>query len=110
MSFCSKTNIVFLSLKIDFVLANSEDLDEMPHLTAFHLGLHCLPKYPFWASLPLKGKTNILQWHDRMRQQKKHCPHMYSYLNCIRTIGEPINGDFSTINVRQINLTLAKTL
>ena len=38
--------IVFLSLKIDFVLANSED-DEMLHNVAFHLGLHCLSKYPF---------------------------------------------------------------
>ena len=40
-------NILFLSLKMDFVLANSADPDEMPHCVAFHLGLHCLPKYPF---------------------------------------------------------------
>ena len=38
-------NVVFL--KIDFVLANRPDSDEMPHVAAFHLGLHCLPKYPF---------------------------------------------------------------
>ena len=31
-----------LSLTIDFVLANSVDSDQMPHL-----GLHCLPKYGF---------------------------------------------------------------
>ena len=31
--------IVFLSLKICFVLTNSVDPDEMLH----HLGLHCLP-------------------------------------------------------------------
>ena len=46
-------NTVFLSLKNDFVLANSADLDEMLHYVAFHLGLHCLPKYPFrgfWSS------------------------------------------------------------
>ena len=36
-------NIVSLSLKFDFVLA---DPDEMPHNAAFDLGLHCLPKYP----------------------------------------------------------------
>ena len=42
-------NIIFLSLKIDFVLANSIDPDEMPHYAAFHLGLHCLPMYPFWG-------------------------------------------------------------
>ena len=40
-------NIVFLSLKIDFVLANSADPDEMLHNVAFHQGLRCLPKYPF---------------------------------------------------------------
>ena len=28
---------IFLFLKIDFVLANSEDTDEMPHFAAFHL-------------------------------------------------------------------------
>ena len=35
-------NIAFLSLKIDFVFANSADPDEMQHYAAFHLGLHCL--------------------------------------------------------------------
>ena len=45
-----KKNIVFHSLKIDFVLANSEDPDEMLHNAAFHLDLHYLPKYPFWGS------------------------------------------------------------
>ena len=30
-------NIAFLSLKINFVLANSADPDEMPHSAAFHL-------------------------------------------------------------------------
>ena len=37
-----QNKIVFLSLKIVFVLANSVDPDEMPHSKAFHLGLHCL--------------------------------------------------------------------
>ena len=41
-----KIIFLFLSLKIIvFVLANSVDLNEMPHDVAFHLGLHCLPKY-----------------------------------------------------------------
>ena len=40
LSFQNK--ILFLSLKIVFVLANSVDPDEMPHSNAFHLGLHCL--------------------------------------------------------------------
>ena len=43
-------NIIFLSLKIDFVLANSEDPDEMPHV-AFHVGLDCFPKYLFGGSV-----------------------------------------------------------
>ena len=38
-------NIVYLSLKIDFVLANSADPGEMPHYAAFHLGLHCSTSY-----------------------------------------------------------------
>ena len=42
-----QNNNVFLSLKISFVLANNADPDEMPHYAAFHLGLHCLPKYLF---------------------------------------------------------------
>ena len=36
-----------ISLKSHFVSANSADPDEMAHYVAFHLGLQCLPKYPF---------------------------------------------------------------
>ena len=39
----------FLSVKIIFVLANTEDPHEMPRSVAFHLGLHCLQKYGFWV-------------------------------------------------------------
>ena len=39
--------IIFLSLKIVFVIAYSVDPDEMLHNAAFNLGLHCLPKYAF---------------------------------------------------------------
>ena len=28
----------------------------MPHLVAFHLGLHCLPKYPFRCFQYTKGQ------------------------------------------------------
>ena len=38
--------IVFLSLKIELVLANSADPDEMLHNAAFHLGLHLFAKIP----------------------------------------------------------------
>ena len=51
--------ILFLSLKIDFILANSSDTDEMPHHAAFHLGLHCLPKYPFMGSGPKRVKDAV---------------------------------------------------
>ena len=37
----SKKKIILLTLKINFVLANSADLDEMPRYAAFHLDLHC---------------------------------------------------------------------
>ena len=37
-------NIVFLSLNIDFVLANSADPDKMLNFAAFHPSLQCLPK------------------------------------------------------------------
>ena len=36
---------LLLSLKIVLILGNSADPDEMQHDAAFHLGLHCLPKY-----------------------------------------------------------------
>ena len=45
------------SLKIVFITANSVGLDEMQQYAAFHLGLHCLPKYPFrpWGFQYTKG-------------------------------------------------------
>ena len=39
----SNQKIACLSRKIDFVLSNSADPDEMPHYAAFHLCLHFLP-------------------------------------------------------------------
>ena len=41
--------------KIDFVLANIADPNEMPQYVAFHLRLCCLPKYPFRGFLSTKG-------------------------------------------------------
>ena len=46
---------VFLSLKIVLIIANSVDSDEMQHNAAFHLGLHCLPKYLFRGFQYTKG-------------------------------------------------------
>ena len=48
-------NILYLSLKVDSVLANSADPDEMLQYAAFHLGLHCLQKCPFRGFLVTKG-------------------------------------------------------
>ena len=50
------TKIELLSLEIVLILANSVDPDEMPHYAAFHLGLHCLPKYPFRGFKCTKGQ------------------------------------------------------
>ena len=38
-------------LKIVFTIANSADHDEKLPYAAFHLGLHCLLKYPEWKGL-----------------------------------------------------------
>ena len=53
----SSQNIAFLTLNIDFVLANSADPDVMPHYATFNLDLHCLSKYPFRV-LVYKGLFN----------------------------------------------------
>ena len=53
-------NIIFISLKIDFVLANSAEPDEMPHYAAFHLGLYCLPKYLLsWMKVEISKILNL---------------------------------------------------
>ena len=44
-------------LMIDFVLVNSADPDEMPHLAAFHLGPLCLQKHPLRLSRSTKGRS-----------------------------------------------------
>ena len=51
----SKYYQIFFSLKMDFVLANSADPDEMLQYVAFHLGLHCLQKYPLRGFQFTKG-------------------------------------------------------
>ena len=38
----------FLSLKVIFIIPNSEDPDKMQHDVAFYLGFNCLPKYQCW--------------------------------------------------------------
>ena len=41
---------VFMFLKIVSILTNSSESCDMQHYSAFHMGLHCLPKSPFWYS------------------------------------------------------------
>ena len=42
-------------LNIVFIIANSAGPVEMPHFAAFHLGLHCVPKYLFRRFPVYKG-------------------------------------------------------
>ena len=72
-------NIVFLSMKIYCVFANSADPDEMPHDAAFHLDLHCLSKYPFRVSGLNSVKDTIVsapqshgQVDTKMKPQNNH--------------------------------------
>ena len=39
-----------MSLNVILVIANSVYTDEMQHYAAFHLDLHCFPKYPLGVS------------------------------------------------------------
>ena len=43
---------IFISLRIDFVLANSADPDEMPRYAAFHPGRHSLQSTHLGVSSP----------------------------------------------------------
>ena len=47
---------LFLSVKIALILANCSDPDEMLFYVAFHLSLHCLPKYMYLFNSIQNGK------------------------------------------------------
>ena len=47
--------VLLFSLKMDFVLTNSADPDEMLHDAAFQQGLRFLPKNPFRGFQSTKG-------------------------------------------------------
>ena len=58
-----------------FIIANSANPDEMPHYAAFHLELHCLPRYL------LVDLTRV------SRMKMASCQHAVQYLNyCIPRI------------------------
>ena len=44
-----------------YVAANSEDPDEMQHFAAFHLGLHCLPKYLLYLALMVNSQSALIK-------------------------------------------------
>ena len=48
-------DIVLFYVMILFTFTNSVDPDEMQHNAAFHLGIHFLQKYSFWAFQNLKS-------------------------------------------------------
>ena len=50
-----KTKFLFLPLT-----ANSVDPDEMLHYVAFHLGLHCLPKYSYRSHLYIRVTIELV--------------------------------------------------
>ena len=51
--------VLYLYLRLDFVLANSANPDEMQHYAVFHLGLRCLQKYLFRCFQSLEGKNQL---------------------------------------------------
>ena len=69
-----QNNIVFSSMRIALVLANSVDPDEMQHYAAFHLGLHRLPKGAQWLS------GRVLDSRPRGRGFEPHRCHCFVVL------------------------------
>ena len=62
------SGLIGFNLQKDIVLASNADPDEMPHNTAFHLGLHCLSKYGFLVYKGLKYKE---MWVFSFSEQQK---------------------------------------
>ena len=56
----TQTNIIFLSLKIDFVFPNSTDYDDIPHYVVYHQGLLLLDKVHVKSPLVFKGLNGLL--------------------------------------------------
>ena len=50
-----KYDVFFLFLRVVLIYANSAEPDEMQLYAAFHLGLQCLPKFPFRGFQYTKG-------------------------------------------------------
>ena len=54
----SRSLVICLSVKMDFILASSVDSDEKQHYVAFHLDFRCLPKYLLWGLWSPRVKPN----------------------------------------------------
>ena len=54
-----KKHFVLFFLIIIFTFTNSVVTEEMQQYAAFHLGLHCLQKYPFRSLTYTKGETYV---------------------------------------------------
>ena len=66
MLYFPKNSSLLQSLKIEFVLTNSADPNEMSHYATFRLGLHCLPKYlfrGFWSANMMYLKFNTFSFY-----------------------------------------------
>ena len=68
--------IVFLSLNIVLIKADSAACDEMQHYAAFHLGLHCLPKNKMY---PLRGVSSMQRFRYRFKVYILYPSNWYNY-------------------------------
>ena len=90
---------VFLSLKIDFVLANSADLDEMSLCMAFHLGLDFLPKYPL---LGVSDPQRVKQYDFLCHCRGDRKPKMDLFRTCIAAIPRLIPDSMSKTELVEV--------
>ena len=89
-----------------FSLANSADPDEMPPYVAFHLGLHCLPKYIFLSVARMK-RVNFLSRTSNMLYKVCNC----YCLRCVNvTVGILICDNLYITNTKRCTFHLLLSL
>ena len=81
---------VFLYLKVVLMLGSSVGPDEMQLCGAFHLGLHCLPKYPFRGFQYTKIYVPIYMYHLHLLTNHIGCNLTYK-LYCYMTGENPVS-------------------
>ena len=62
----------------DCFLLFSTNPDEMQHYAAFHLGLHCLPKYPFMGTT-----QNVSEYDHEIPQSHNLIVYLLWQLDCL---------------------------